>query len=385
MSSINSTELLAQLVAIDSRNPALVPGAPGEPQAAAYAAAFLRANHFEVTIIEPTPSRPSVLGRLPGSGGGQALMLNGHVDTVGFGGMPDPLDPRIADGRMHGRGCYDMKGGVAAILTAAAQIASGPQLAGDLYVAMVADEEHASIGTAAVLEYMAAHGLHADYGIVAEPTDCGLCVAHKGFVWATISTYGRAAHGSAWEEGIDAIVRMGRVLIAIEQLDQDLHLRPAHALLGVPSLHASLIGGGVELSTYPAHCELQIERRTIPGESIAQVWSEFDHLLSNLRAADPLFRAELALGLARSPMEAGFETPIVAALRSHGAQALGHELALFGMSGWTDAALMADAGIASVLFGPCGHGAHADEEWVDLASVATCATIYANVARQICG
>ncbi|MDZ4721663.1 MAG: M20/M25/M40 family metallo-hydrolase, partial [Roseiflexaceae bacterium] len=276
-------------------------------------------------------------------------------------------------------------GGVAAILTAAAQIASGPQLAGDLYVAMVADEEHASIGTAAVLEYMAAHGLHADYGIVAEPTDCGLCVAHKGFVWATISTYGRAAHGSAWEEGIDAIVRMGRVLIAIEQLDQDLHLRPAHALLGVPSLHASLIGGGVELSTYPAHCELQIERRTIPGESIAQVWSEFDHLLSNLRAADPLFRAELALGLARSPMEAGFETPIVAALRSHGAQALGHELALFGMSGWTDAALMADAGIASVLFGPCGHGAHADEEWVDLASVATCATIYANVARQICG
>jgi acetylornithine deacetylase len=382
---INTTELLAQLVAIDSRNPALGADAPGELHAAKFVATFLLANQFDVTIIEPTLGRPSVLGRLPGSAGGAALMLNGHLDTVGFGGMPDPLDPRVADGRMRGRGSYDMKGGVAAILAAAAEIAAGPRMSGDLYIAAVADEEHASIGTEAVLAYMAEHGLHADYGIVAEPTDYGLCVAHKGFVWATISTGGQAAHGSAWQEGIDAIARMGRVLVAIEQLDQDLHTRAAHPLLGVPSLHASLIRGGVELSTYPAHCELQIERRTIPGESVAQVWSELDHVLNNLHVADPRFRAELALGLARSPMEAGLNTPIVAALRSAGAQALGRELALFGMSGWTDAALMADAGIASVLFGPCGHGAHADQEWVDLASVANCAAIYADVARQICG
>jgi acetylornithine deacetylase len=299
--------------------------------------------------------------------------------------MADPLIPQIDTGRMAGRGSYDMKGGVAAILAAAAEIAASPRLPGDLYIAAVADEEHASIGTEAILAHMAANGLHADFGIVAEPTEYELIVAHKGFVWATISTQGHAAHGSAWEQGIDAIVRMGRVLVALEQLDQDLHVRPAHALLGVPSLHAALISGGSELSTYPAHCELQIERRTLPGESIAQIWSEFDQILSELRASDPRFRAELALGLTRPPMQAGLDTPLVRALQTAAEARLGQPISLAGVAYWTDAALMANAGIPSVLFGPCGAGAHADQEWVDLASVEACAAIYAEVIRAICG
>lgn len=381
---INTTEVLAQLVAIDSRNPALGEG-PGEAAAVAYCADLLRAHGFEVALIEPRPGRPSALARLAGLGGGKSIMLNGHVDTVGFGAMQDPLSPQIEGERMHGRGSYDMKGGVVAVLAAAAEIAAGSRLPGDLYVAIVADEEHASLGTEAVLAHMAAHQLRADYGIVAEPTEYGLCVAHKGFVWATITTHGRAAHGSAWEQGVDAIARMGRVLVQLELLDQQLHTRARHALLGVPSLHASLISGGVELSTYPKLCELQIERRTTPGETLAQVERELRELLAGLAAADPTFQADLELGLARSPMEAGLETPIVAALRRAGAKALGRELELFGMSGWTDAALMADAGMQSVLLGPCGQGAHADVEWVDLPSVARCAAIYADVVRELCG
>jgi acetylornithine deacetylase len=381
---INTTETLAQLVAIDSRNPSLGEG-PGETAAVAYCADLLRAHGFAITWIEPVAGRPSALAHLPGTGGGRSVMLNGHVDTVGFGAMQDPLAPRVEGAHMHGRGSYDMKGGVVAVLAAAAAIADGPRIPGDLYVAIVADEEHASLGTEAVLAHMAARQLRADYGIVAEPTEYGLCVAHKGFVWATITTHGRAAHGSRWEQGVDAIARMGRVLVALDQLDQQLHTRPAHPLLGVPSLHASLISGGVELSTYPKRCELQIERRTTPGESVAQVERELRELLDALAAADPTFQADLEIGLARSPMEAGLDTPIVAALRSAGVRALGRELDLFGMSGWTDAALMADAGTQSVLLGPCGDGAHADVEWVELESVERCAAIYADVVRSLCG
>jgi acetylornithine deacetylase len=380
---VDITKLLADLVAIDSRNPALGAG-PGEQQITRYCEGFLQRHGFAVTWIEPVAGRPSLLARLAGSGGGQHLLLNGHVDTVGFGGMADPCVAREAGGRLYGRGSYDMKGGVAAILACAAEIAARPRMAGDLLVAIVADEEHASLGTEAVLAHMAAHGLTAQAGLVAEPTEHQLCVAHKGFVWATIATNGRAAHGSRWQEGIDAIAHMGRVLGALETLDRELHQRPAHALLGVPSLHASLIQGGVELSTYPGRCELQIERRTVPGESLDQVRSEFETLLASLRAADPAFQAELTLGLARSPMEAAEGSAIVAATRQAGQRILGAPLTLFGMSGWTDAALMADAGIPSILLGPCGEGAHADEEWVDLNSVARCAAIYTDIASQIC-
>ncbi len=383
-SRINPNDVLAGLVAIDSRNPALGAG-PGEQAAIAFCATFLREHGFDVTLIEPVAGRPSLLGRLAGTGGGRTLMLNGHVDTVGFGAMVNPLSPVVVSNRMHGRGSYDMKGGVAAILAAAAEIAAGPRMRGDLLIAIVADEEHASLGTEAVLAYMAANQIHADAGIVAEPTEYDLCVAHKGFVWATIHTTGRAAHGSKWQDGIDAIAHMGRVLVALEQLDQQLHQRPAHPILGVPSLHASLIQGGVELSTYPGRCELQIERRTIPGETASQVQSELQAIIDTLRHADSHFDAQLTLGLARSPMEASLDTAIVAAMRTAGKQILGQELTIFGMSGWTDTALMADFGIPSILLGPCGAGAHADEEWVDLESVQKCAQIYINVARQICG
>jgi acetylornithine deacetylase len=383
MPAVDLVELLAQMVAVDSRNPALTAGVPGEAVIAALTADFLESHGFDVALVEPTYGRPSVVARLRGKGGGRSLMLNGHYDTVDFGAMAQPITPRVEDGRMYGRGSYDMKGGLAAVLAAGAKLAAGPRLRGGIIIAAVADEEHASIGTEAALAYMKANNLNADAGIVAEPTEQALCVAHKGFVWATIATKGRAAHGSIWEEGIDAIAHMGRVLNALERYDQGLHTRLSHALLGVPSVHASLISGGIGLSTYPPSCELQIERRTVPGETLASVSTELDSLLDALRA-DRQFQATLTFGLSRSPMEAGHDAPIVAALRAAATAVLGRAPGLVGMSHWTDAALMADAGIPSVLYGPSGDGAHADIEWVDLASVANCSEVYVHVARALC-
>jgi acetylornithine deacetylase len=382
--SSSVADLLARLVAIDSRNPALAPGAPGEAALATAVADFLRAAGLEVAWVEPQPDRPSVVGRLRGTGGGRALLLNGHLDTVGFGGMADPTVPRIDNGRLYGRGAYDMKGGLAAILHAAATLAQGPRLRGDLIVTAVADEEYASLGTEAVLAYLGSEAAGIGGAIVTEPTDLQICVAHKGFAWATFTTQGRAAHGSRRADGIDAIAHMGRVLVALERLDAALQERRAHPLLGHASLHASLIAGGTELSTYPAHCELQVERRTLPGETPAACAAEFAAIVDALHAADPHFNGTATITFARPPLETPGDSPIVQALATAATGTLGAAPPLVGATFWMDAALLGAAGIPSVAFGPRGAGLHADSEWVDLTSAEACATALVSTARAFC-
>ena len=251
-------DLISSLVSIESVNPDLVPGGSGESAIAAFVASWLREAGLEVTIVEPVAGRPSVVGVLHGSGGGRSLMLNAHMDTVGAGGMADAFNPVVRGGRFYGRGAYDMKGSLAAIMHAARR---APRLRGDLIVCAVADEEVASSGTEAVLSQF-----RADFGIVTEPTGLRLCLAHKGFVWLEVEMAGVAAHGSRADLGVDAIAQMGPVLTRLMDLAESLRSGRSHPLLGTGSIHASLIEGGQELSTYPARCVLKIERRTIPGE-----------------------------------------------------------------------------------------------------------------------
>ncbi len=279
-------DLISKLVAIDSVNPSLVPGGAGEREIAAFVAAWARDAGLAVEVLEATPGRPSVLVRAPGTGGGATLLLCGHLDTVTVEGMRDPHVPRVEGDRLHGRGAYDMKAGVAAALVACRE-ASRLGLAGDVVVAAVADEEHASLG---VQEALA--NLRADAAIVVEPTELDVIVAHRGFVWAEIEVTGRAAHGSRPHLGVDAIVRTGPVLTALGALDAALGDR-THPLLGRGSVHASLIEGGEELSSYPARCVLSLERRTLPGETAAVVEAELEALLDRCRAADPALVAEL--------------------------------------------------------------------------------------------
>jgi acetylornithine deacetylase len=354
--------LAAQLVAIDSVNPALIQGAAGERELAYFVREWSEQRGLEVEIIGPS-ERPSVIAIARGSGGGRSLLLNAHLDTVGVGGMDAPFEPRIEDGRLYGRGAYDMKGALGAILDAAARIEN---VRGDVIVTAVADEELASIGTAAVLE----HG-HADAAIVVEPTELKLAIGHKGFVGFEIETQGVAAHGSRPHLGVDAIAKMGPVLVALKQLDERLQQGAQHPLVGPGSVHASLIEGGQEFSSYPARCLLSGERRTIPGQTTQQVEAEL-----RILAGD----AELRLTVSREPFEIASDEPFVQLVGR-----ISGESEPVGVSFWADSGLIAAAGIPTVLYGPIGEGAHAHIEWVDLDSVERVRDVVLRTAVEWCG
>jgi acetylornithine deacetylase len=360
-----TTELLAQLVAIDSRNPELVPGAPGEAELARFVARWLKGAGLDVELNEVVPGRSNVVAIARGSGSGRSLMLNAHMDTVGFGGMVDPLSPGVDGSKLFGRGAYDMKGSLAAIMVAGAR-ALEQRLAGDVVVAAVVDEEAGSIGTSALARDLC------DAAIVAEPTEMRVAIAHKGFVAFEITIQGRAAHGSRPDLGVDAIARMGHVLVRLEELDRSLSAQDAHALLGHGSVHASLIEGGQEYSSYPERCVLKGERRTLPGETVDSVVAEIERLLGSLEGS-------ARVTFARDGFQVGEDERIVQVVRRHAG-----DPDLVGVAFWADSAILAVAGIPTVLFGPRGEGAHANVEWVDLDDVARCADIYVKVAQEFC-
>ena len=366
------------LVAIDSINPDLVPGASGEAEIANFIADWLKQRGLEVQQIESMPGRPSVVAIAHGTGGGKTLLLNGHMDTVGVEGMSRPFQPAIKADRLYGRGAYDMKGGLAACMSAVASAKQHP-LRGDVILTAVVDEEFAGKGTISV-----AGNFHADGAIVAEFTELKLILAHKGFVWLEVETVGRAAHGSRPDLGVDAIAKMGKVLVGLESLNQELLARPPHPRLGSGSLHASLITGGQELSSYPEHCVVSVERRTLPGESADQVEAELEQVLEHIRHSDPSFQGMVRRGIDRAPMETPEDAPIVTTMKGAAAKVLSRSLQISGVPFWTDAATLWAKGIPTVLFGPAGSGAHADEEWVDLRSVRACAEVYLATALAFC-
>jgi acetylornithine deacetylase len=372
------TSLLSDLVAIDSVNPDLVAGGAGEGAIARFIADWLAGAGLEVHLDEVRPGRPNVIAIARGTGGGRSLLLNGHVDTVGVAGMSDPHRPVVDGGRLYGRGAYDMKCGVAACMLAIAE-AKARRLHGDVIFTAVADEEYAGLGTLDV-----AGRYRADAAIIAEPTEQQLVVAHKGFVWLEVETLGAAAHGST-PGALDAIFQMGKLLVDLDALNRDLLAGPAHPLLGTGTLHGSLISGGQELSSYPERCLLSIERRTLPGETPEAVEEAINAIVQRHFAAGPAVRAVVRRGVDRSPMETDAGAPVPALLRQHGAAVLGREIEVIGEPYWTDAASLAAAGIPTVLFGPCGDGAHAVTEWVDLESVRQCVGIYQRVIEDFCG
>ncbi|MBW3570166.1 MAG: M20/M25/M40 family metallo-hydrolase [Gemmatimonadetes bacterium] len=372
---------LAELVRINSINPAFSGGTTDERQVAAYVRAAMEGLGMRTRVHEPAPGRASVVGRLPGTGGGRSLMLYAHHDTVGVEGMPEPWAARVRDGRMYGRGAYDMKCGLAASLAAVrALVDSGTRLKGDLVIVSVADEEEASLGMTDVLKHHTA-----DAAIVTEPTGLAMVVAHKGFCWIEVRTEGRAAHGSAWWEGVDANLRMGRVLRQLEELGARLVLSDPHPVVGPPSLHAATLQGGTGWSTYAASCILRIERRTVPGETEAAAVAQIRAIVDALATEDPTFRATVRPVLTRHPWEARPGSTIAQVVGRAAEGVLGRAPERAGAAYWMDASLLGAAGIDTVVFGPLGEGAHAAVEWVDLESVRETAEVLARAAVDFCG
>ncbi len=376
---MDTIELLREFVAIDSVNPSLGPEHSGEGEIAQAVGNALGKMGLDIEFQEAAPGRPNVIGVLDSGRKGPVMMFCGHSDTVGVAGMERPFDPVYRDGKVWGRGSQDMKGGLVAMMAAAGEIAEkGGLVAGRLLVTAVIDEEYSSIGARALVKEWTA-----DAAVVGEPTDMTVAVGHKGFEWVEIDVEGRAAHGSRPVDGLDAILRMGRVLGRLERLDRALQARPPHPLMGTASLHASTIQGGREWSTYPDSCRLRMERRTIAGESPEVSLAEVESILRELRAEDPNFRAVARYVFGQPPYETPADHPIARNLEEAVVRT-GGKTTRSSMSFWTDAGVLGEAGIPSVIFGPTGKGLHSVAEYVVAEEVRACQAALVELVRDFC-
>jgi acetylornithine deacetylase len=371
---------LVAMVQIDSVNPGLSEGATGEAEIAQWLVQRCESLGLEVTMQESAPNRPNVVACWRGSGDGKSLLLTGHTDTVGVANMErDPFDGKIEDGKLYGRGSVDMKGGLAAILGAVGALKQGGfEPKGNLWLGFVTDEEYYSIGTDALVTL-----LKPDAAILTEPTDLRLCIAHKGFAWLTLKTHGYAAHGSLYERGVDAIAHMGRLIHELEMMNTT--TARLHPLLGRASVHASLINGGLGLSTYPDHCSLQVEHRFLPEESASQLLERWEQVIQKHAAADPKFSAMVRLDFERPGYEVSPDEPIVQTLCESYVDLHDHKPEYMGLWAWLDSAILSAAGIPTVIFGPGGDGLHGAVEYVHTDDVIDCATVIAEATARWVG
>ena len=373
--------LTRALVACDSRNPAFAPDAPGEGAAARLLADTLTAWGFTVDLVDVAPNRPNVIARIGGGHGGRSLILNGHLDTVGVAGMThDPFGADIRDGRLYGRGSCDMKAGIAAMCAAALR-AAATGLGGEVIIAAVVDEEWASIGTRHLLEM----GVRAHAAIVTEPTRLAICPAHRGFSWADVRVEGRAAHGSRYDIGVDAVTHAALLLAELDTYQRDVLPGITHPLLGRASFHAGPIQSDGTLSAYPAWCTVGLERRTLPGEDGAHFVHEIEAAIARVAARTPNFNASVTAGLVQRPNDVAVDHALVRGLAA-AAGSVGHAAPIEGLSCWTDAALFTAAGIPAICFGPGDIGlAHAAEEYCPVHEIAVATDVLTRFVTDWCG
>ena len=364
------TDLIAELVRVDSVNPSLDSRHAGETELARYVAEWSERRGLAVQWLESVPGRPSLIVTAKGTGSGASLLLNGHLDTVGVTGMDGAFEPKVVDGKLYGRGAFDMKASLAAcLMTLVAAKELG--LKGDVIFTAVADEENDSIGTQETLAALQQAGVRPAAAIVTEPSELEIQVAHRGFAVMQVELEGKASHTAKPEAGVNALTHLGRLLAGVERAAGTLTSGPAHPLLGHGSLQPVLASGGQELYTTPARAAATLERRTVPGEKLAQARAEIDAILAELKANDPSVSATVETLIAREPFEVGLEADLVMLVAAAAEAVTGSPAPLVGAPYWTDAALVAAAGIPTVLYGPRGGGIHQTVEWVELESVET--------------
>ena len=362
------TEVLSEIVAIDARNPWLIPGAPGETEIAAWFAARVEALGIPVELEPISPGRPNGIARL-GSGEPPVLCLNAHLDTVGDAGWPDRCYSAALTGdRLVGLGAADDKGHCAALLVALEQLLERKiALRGTLLLAWVADEEAESQGTS---ELIVRHPM--DACIVAEPLGLGRAlVSHQGFGWLDVTVAGRAAHGSAPEKGIDAIARLAELTRRLDAHAERTFRAHPHPLNGVTVYHASTVRGGTDYATYPADATLGIEIGTQPGETIEDRVAEIEAIVTGMRVEFPDLEARVDVRLHRPPFEANGHERLWDALDGASRDLLGRSPEPVGENAWMDTGLLGAAGIPSLSIGAAGENFHAPDESVDMAELAS--------------
>jgi acetylornithine deacetylase len=373
-----AVDLLTAMVRIESVTPWLIPTGSGEAGMAKFIAEWLAGTGAEIEIVEVQPGRPNVLARLRGTGGGPTLCVNAHTDTVGFANWPDTaLVPRIDGDLMYGLGVADDKSGCAAgMLVLRSLASSGARLRGDLLVACVADEEGISIGSEHLARYP---GIDAAIVIEPQPTDM-LVVEHQGFGWIDVITHGVAAHGSAPDEGVDAIVHLAEVISRLHRLDRDVFTKNSSAMNGRTVFHTGTISGGTDYATYPNRAALGIEIGTQPGEHLSDRVAEIEAIFAEIAEDEPGFRGEVAVQLDRDPFLAQGHERLQEVLAASMTDVLGRQPIITGLNAWTDAALMQAAGIPTILIGATGGNFHAPDEWLSLSEFMKLCTILEQAA-----
>jgi acetylornithine deacetylase len=375
--------ILQEMILIRSENPFDDPAREGyrEQEMADYLAGQLSGFGLKVELREVRPGRPNVFGLLDGSQSRPALMLAGHMDTARTTGYPEAYTVKVVDGKMHGRGACDMKAALAAYLGVVKALAeTGTRLKGRLVVCGIVDEEYQMLGSKAIGQ----SGRMADQGIIGEPTHLRVCPSNKGRVSTKIVTRGRAAHSSVPEKGVNAIVQMARVIQSFGGYSQELLGRAPHPLCGHGRFTPGVIRGGVQVNMVPDTCELEVDRRTLPGETRESVYEEFHARIREAAAGDPDFVCEITDPTwLIAPNDIAPGEPVVRALRAAHRDLFGKDPGVEAFVAGSDAPYM---GFPTVICGPGSIAqAHTTCEFVDLKEVADAARIYLHAALQLLG
>jgi succinyl-diaminopimelate desuccinylase len=361
-----SQKLLAELIALPSVNPAFLPEGDergGEGRMIQFLAGVAAKAGLLVEFQQVLPQwrdRLNLIVRLkPRGKTRQRILLAPHLDTVGSVNMlKSHFEPTVKNGRMHGRGACDTKGSVAAMFTALLRISESPPKESEIVFAGLVDEENAQEGSRA----LAKSNLKAGLAIVGEPTEAKVITAHKGDIWLKLITQGKAAHGARPELGRNAVHEMAGVIDLLETKYARFLSKRKHPLLGRPTINVGSVRGGTQPNIVPDRCEIEIDRRTIPGEKDTGVRKE---ILSFIREAGFNVQMENAKYHACMPLETDVKLPLVARLMS-----LTRQSHAIGVDFFCDAAIISAGGTPSVVFGPGNIAqAHTADEWISLKSL----------------
>lgn len=370
-------EEAARLIAIEGHQ-----DHPAEERAVAdYVARRLRDCGAEVVTQPVTGDRVNVIARVRGDRPGPTLMLNAHLDTVPPYGMAGAFTPRVADGRLWGRGAADMKGALAAMIMVVERLAApGVTCSGELMLTAVAGEENGSPGMRALVD----SGVRADFAVVGEPTGLRVGRAHKGAMWVQVSFRGVATHGSVPDQGVNAVYHAARFVTAVERELVPALGRRRHPLLGPATVNVGVVAGGDRPPMVPASCVVQLDRRWLPSETHDGVLSELGSIVERMRHADPRVDAtveEMAgtAGFVHAPLDCPADNPYLAMLCQ-----LTADPEPVGLQFWTDGALLAAAGTPAVVCGPGDIAqAHSLHEWVAVDQLRDATEVYCAMAARM--
>lgn len=372
--------LLADLISINSINPAYGSSAPGEGKIGEYVADYFRRHKIPFEKQEVLPGRFNVIGKVKGRDNSRCLIFDAHFDTVSVDGMTiDPFAPEIRDNKMFGRGSCDTKAGMAGMMMALKHVSQSDEPPINVWVTTTIDEEYSFQG----IRHLAAQGVRADGAVIAEPTQLDTIIAHKGCIRWGITTHGRSAHSAKPQLGINAVSKMMKLIQAIETKILPRYEAKRHPLLGTPTLNVGMIQGGIQVNLVPERCEIQIDRRTLPGEAAADILADFQEVVNELTRQDPDFRAVIEAPFLEDSCLETLPSAVIVGVTEAVCQSVIGRSQLQGVPYATNASKLSRIGIPSLVIGPGNiDQAHTAVEFVDIDQVRQAAEIYLRIMRS---